>query len=162
MKKLEDLLIHQLRDLHSAENQILKLIPKLIEQASDEKLKDLLKIHLEETKHHIKRLHGVFNNIQFSPEGEFCKATEGLINEAENFLKHDLAPEVKDAGIIAEAQRLEHYEIAGYGTVVRYARELGLNTAKEILKKTLKDKYEANDNLNEMAENRLNRKAIKG
>ena len=159
MKKLQDLFEHQLKDLYSAESQLVKALPKMAETASDSKLKKAFEDHLKETENHITRLEEVCKELDIKPTGEKCKAMEGLIKEAESFIKEDADKEVKDAGLIAEAQRVEHYEISGYGTAVRYAKELGHDKIAEKLYKTLEEEYSADEKLNKMAEGRLNKKA---
>lgn len=159
MKKLQDLFEHQLKDLYSAESQLVKALPKMAETASDSKLKKAFEDHLKETENHITRLEEVCKELDIKPTGEKCKAMEGLIKEAESFIKEDADKEVKDAGLIAEAQRVEHYEISGYGTAVRYAKELGHDKIADKLYKTLEEEYSADEKLNKMAEGRLNKKA---
>ena len=159
MKKLEDLFEHQLKDLYSAESQLIKALPKMAEAASDSQLKKAFESHLKETENHLKRLEEVCENLDIKPTGEKCKAMEGLIKEAESMIKEDAEKEVKDAGLIAEAQRVEHYEISGYGTVVRYAKELGHKEIAKKLQQTLDEEYKADEKLNTMAEGRLNEKA---
>lgn len=160
MKNLEELFQHQLQDLYSAEDQLTDALPKMVKNAKDAKLKKAFEDHLEETKNHKKRLEDICKELDVNPKGEKCKAMEGLIKEAEGFLKEDLTDDVKNAGMIAEAQRVEHYEISGYGTAVRYAKELGHKDIAEKLKKTLDEEYNADKTLNDLAENRLNKKAI--
>lgn len=160
MKNLKDLFEHQLKDLYSAETQLIEALPKMQKNATDEKLKKAFEKHLEETKEHKKRLEEVCEELGVKPTGEECKAMKGLIKEAESFIKEDAEDDVKDAGLIAEAQRVEHYEISGYGTVIRYAKELGHEKIAKKLAKTLEDEYKTDENLNKMAEGRLNRKAI--
>lgn len=159
MKKLEDLFEHQLKDLYSAETQLINALPKMMKNAHDMDLKKAFEGHLEETKDHKKRLEKICKKLDINPDGEKCKAMEGLIKEADGFIKEDADKDVKDAGLIAEAQRVEHYEISGYGTAVRYAQELGHDDIAGILKETLDEEYGADNKLNDMAENRLNRKA---
>ncbi len=159
MKKLQDLFEHQLKDLYSAESQLIKALPKMAEAASDSKLKKAFEDHLKETENQLKRLEEICKELDIKPTGEKCKAMEGLIKEAESFIKEDADKEVKDAGLIAEAQRVEHYEISGYGTATRYAKELGHDKIAEKLHKTLEEEYGADEKLNKMAEGRLNRKA---
>ncbi|PRX48007.1 MULTISPECIES: YciE/YciF ferroxidase family protein [Salegentibacter] len=159
MKKLEDLFEHQLKDLYSAESQLVKALPKMAKAATDEKLKKAFEDHLEETKEHKKRLEEVSKELGFKPTGEECKAMKGLIEEAEAFLKEDAEDDVRDAGIIADAQRVEHYEISGYGTLVRYAKELGHKAVANKLQKTLDEEYTADEDLNKLAEKRVNKKA---
>lgn len=161
MKTLEDLFEHQLKDLYSAETQLIDALPKMAKNASDSKLKKAFEDHLEETKKQKERLEKVCDELGIKPGGETCKAMQGLIKEAESFLKEDADKAVRDAGLIAEAQRVEHYEISGYGTAVRYAKELGHDKIVTLLQSTLDEEYAADDKLNDMAEDRLNRKAKK-
>lgn len=160
MKILEDLFEHQLKDLYSAEKQLIEALPKMAEHAKDEQLKKAFKEHLQETKNQKQRLEEIFDELGMDSEGETCKAMEGLIKEAESFIEEDKDDDVTNAGLIAEAQRVEHYEISGYGTAIRYAQELGHKNIVSKLKETLDEEYDADDKLNEMAESRLNKKAI--
>ena len=160
MKTLESLFEHQLKDLYSAESQLISALPKMVENAKDQKLKKAFEGHLEETKIHKKRLEDICEELGIEPKGEHCKAMEGLIKETESFIEEPKDDDVNNAGLIAEAQRVEHYEISGYGTAVRYAKELGHDNIAKILKSTLDEEYDADDKLTEMAEGRLNRKAI--
>ena len=159
MKNLEELFEHQLKDLYSAEDQLTKALPKMLKNAHNSKLKKAFEDHLEETKEHKARLEEICDELDIDPKGETCKAMKGLIKEAEDFLDEVKDPEVKDAGMIAEAQRVEHYEISGYGTAVRYAKELGHDSIAKKLQKTLDEEYQADETLNDLAEDRLNRKA---
>lgn len=161
MKNLEDLFQHQLKDLYSAESQLIKALPKMQKKANDEKLKQAIEKHLEETKEQKNRLKEVCDELGIKPTGEECKAMKGLIEEAESFLKEKADDDVRDAGIIAEAQRIEHYEISGYGTAVRYAKELGHKEIAKKLQKTLDEEYKTDQDLTKMAESRLNREAKK-
>lgn len=160
MKKLEDLFEHQLKDLYNAENQLLKALPKMAKAANDAELKKAFEKHLEETETHKKRLEEVCEELDIKPTGEVCKAMKGLLEEAQGMIDEKADKEVKDAGLIAEAQRVEHYEIAAYGTVVRYAKELGHTKIASKLQKTLDEEYKTDDALTAMAEKRLNAKAI--
>lgn len=162
MKTLEELFEHQLKDLYSAETQLIKALPKMVKNAKDAKLKKAFEDHLEETKEHASRLEDICEKLNIKPTGETCKAMKGLIEEAESFLEEDAEEDVLNAGIIAEAQRVEHYEISGYGTAVRYAKELGHKAIANKLQKTLDEEYHADETLNDMAEDRLNKKAIAG
>ncbi len=161
MKTLEELFEHQLKDLYSAETQLVDALPKMAEKANDSKLQKAFESHLEETKEHKSRLETICKELDISPKGETCKAMEGLIREAKSFISEADTDEIMDAGLIAEAQRVEHYEISGYGTAVRYAKELGHHDIAERLRMTLDEEYEADEKLNELAEGRLNKKAIK-
>lgn len=134
-------------------------LPKMKKHAVSDKLKKAFDSHLEETKTHVERLENICDQLGIDPSGEKCKAMEGLIKEAESFLKEDVDKKVMDAGLIAEAQRVEHYEIAGYGTAVRFAQELGHDDIADQLKETLDEEYDADDLLTELAETRLNKKA---
>lgn len=159
MKNLKDLFEHQLKDLYSAENQLVEALPKLQKNANDDKLKKAFEKHLKETQGHVKRLEEICDELGIKPTGETCKAMKGLVKEAESFLEEDAEKDVRDAGLIAEAQRVEHYEISGYGTAVRYAKELGHDDIAAKLQKTLEEEYKTDDLLTDMAEDRLNRKA---
>lgn len=159
MKNLKDLFEHELKDLYSAENQLLRALPKLKDHAKDDKLRKAFENHLKETEGHVKRLQEICDDLGIKPTGETCKAMQGLVKEAESFLEEDADDDVMDAGLIAEAQRVEHYEISGYGTAVRFAKELGYNDIASKLQKTLDEEYKADNLLTDMAEDRLNRKA---
>lgn len=160
MKNLEQLFVHQLKDLFSAEKQLLEALPKMVQNASDSQLKKAFENHFEETKVQLKRIEEICREMNISPSGEKCKAMEGLIKEAEGFIKEAAGDDVMDAGLIAEAQRVEHYEISGYGTAVRYAKELGHPEIANKLQETLNEEYAADEKLNQLAENRLNREAM--
>ena len=160
MKTLEDLFEHQLKDLYSAETQLIEALPKMAEKATDSKLKEAFKGHYEDTKEQKSRLEVICRELNITPKGETCKAMEGLIKEAKSFINEAGSEEVMDAGLIAEAQRVEHYEISGYGTAVRYAKELGYRDIAEKLQKTLDEEYDADNKLDKLAEGRLNKKAI--
>ena len=160
MKTLKDLFEHQLKDLYNAEGQLIKALPKMAKKATDSKLKKAFEDHLEETKEQKKRIEEICDELGIKPSGETCKAMEGLIKEAEAFIEENPDEDVLNAGLIAEAQRIEHYEISGYGTAVRYAKELGMDKIAKKLVKTLDEEYHADELLNDMAEKRLNKKAI--
>ncbi|HET8802954.1 MAG TPA: ferritin-like domain-containing protein [Aequorivita sp.] len=159
MKNLEELFEHQLKDLYSAEDQLTAALPKMAKKAKDAKLKKAFEEHLEETKEHKKRIEEVCKELDIDPKGETCKAMKGLIKEAEDFLDEAKDDDVLNTGMIAEAQRVEHYEISGYGTAVRYAKELGHTAIAKKLQKTLDEEYNADKTLNDLAEKRLNAKA---
>jgi|SRR5690606_38531470 len=160
MKNLEELFEHQLKDLYSAEDQLTEALPKMAKKAKDAKLKKAIEDHLEETKEHKNRLEEICDELDIDPKGETCKAMKGLIKEAEDFMDDADDDDVLNAGMIAEAQRVEHYEISGYGTAVRYAKELGHTEIANKLKQTLDEEYNADKTLNDLAENRLNAKAM--
>src|SRR3954462_9888202 len=133
LEDLQDLFVDQLKDLYSAENQLAKALPKMAKAATNEELKDAFQTHLEETKGHAERLQEVFEKLGASPRGKKCKAMEGLIEEGKEAMEEDAEPEVMDAALIAAAQRVEHYEIAGYGTVRAYAELLSDQESARIL-----------------------------
>lgn len=160
MKNLRELFEHQLKDLFSAEDQLISALPKMVENAKDRKLKKAFEDHLEQTKTHKSRIESICKELNISPQGEKCKAMEGLIKEAESFINEAEGDDVMDAGLIAEAQRVEHYEISGYGTAVRYAKELKLRDIAKKLKETLDEEYDADNKLDKLAESRLNEEAI--
>lgn len=156
---LEDLFHHQLKDLYSAETQLVDALPKMVEKANHKELQDAFKEHLEETKGQVQRLKDVGEKLGISMEGETCKAMKGLIREAEDFFSEDATDDVRDAGLIADAQRVEHYEIAGYGTVVAFAKSLGKDEVADILKETFDEEKNADNKLNDLAKNNINQKA---
>lgn len=161
MSSLRDLFEHSVRDLFSAEDQLIKALPKMADNASDEEVKELFRIHLEETKKQKERLEKIANMLDFSPKGEKCHGMEGLIEEGEEIMKlKDNA--VKDAGLIAAGQKVEHYEIAGYGAARHYAEKLGEKEAVKLLEQTLNEEKEADAKLNKAAVSKVNVEALKG
>jgi ferritin-like metal-binding protein YciE len=160
LNSLQDLFVEELRDLYSAENQILKALPKMAKAASSPELRQAFQEHLEQTKGHVERLQNIFTKLDKSPRGKKCKAMEGLIEEGSELLKEDAEPAVLDAGLIAAAQRVEHYEIAGYGTVVAYAKLLKDADAAELLQETLDEEGDTDKKLTELAENVINLQAV--
>ena len=159
LKNLDDLLEHQLKDLYSAETQIIKALPKMVEKATDQKLKDAFNLHLQQTEEQKVRLEKACEKLGITPTGETCKAIKGIIEEASDFMKEDAEDAVMDAGLIAEAQRVEHYEISGYGTAHRYAVQLGHNEVAELLAKTLEEEKDTDEKLNDLAIEKINVKA---
>lgn len=151
MNSLRDLYVEQLRDLYSAETQLVDALPKMIEKTSHSELKQALRNHLEETRTHVERLERIFQSLDERPGGETCQAMKGLIKEGEEIIKKRGDDDVRDAGIIAAAQRVEHYEIAGYGTVATYAEMLNRMEDHRILGETLADEKNADQLLNRIA-----------
>jgi ferritin-like metal-binding protein YciE len=137
LKNLEELFHHQLKDLYSAEKQLLEALPKMAKKAQDPNLKKAFENHLAETEEHKARLEQVCEILGISPGRMKCKAMEGLIEEGEDMIHEDADADVKDAGLIAEAQRIEHYEISGYGTAHHYAERLGFKDVAKLLQATL-------------------------
>jgi len=156
MESLQDLFVDQLKDLYNAENQIIKALPKMIKKASAPELKDAFARHLEVTKGQVDRLEQVFEAFGEKAKGKTCKAMKGIIEEASDTMKEDAEPEVLDAALIAECQRVEHYEIAGYGTVRAYAELLGNKQAAKLLQQTLDEEGEADKKLTSLAETLIN------
>src|SRR5216110_1501856 len=157
---LQKLYTDELRDLYNAENQLLKALPKMAKAASSEDLKDAFEKHLEQTKGHVKRLEQVFDAIGEKPKGKTCRAMKGLIEEGSEILKEDGEESILDAGIIVAAQKVEHYEIAAYGSVRTFAKLLGQKKAAELLQTTLNEESEANELLNGLAESIVNPEAV--
>ena len=157
---LEQLYVSELRDLYSAENQLLKALPKMARGASSPELKDAFEKHLEQTKGHVERLEELFGQRDESPKGKTCKAMKGLIEEGSEILKEEGESSVLDAGMIVAAQKVEHYEIAGYGSVRTFAELLGKDEEAKLLQATLDEEAETNELLNELAETVVNPEAI--
>ncbi|MDP0492344.1 MAG: ferritin-like domain-containing protein [Verrucomicrobiota bacterium JB023] len=157
---LETLLIHEMKDLYSAETQIEKALPKMEEAASSEELKAAFREHLEETKGQIKRLEEIFEHMRYAPTGEHCEGCEGLIKEGEEIIESIDKGDVRDAGLIGAAQRVEHYEMAGYGTAVAFARKLGHDKIADILTKTLEEEGKTDRILSRLAESEVNVEAM--
>jgi ferritin-like metal-binding protein YciE len=157
---LQKLYTDELRDLYNAENQLVKALPKMAKAASSDDLKDAFEKHLEQTKGHVERLEQVFEELGEKPKGKTCRAMKGLIEEGSEILKEDGEDSVIDAGIIVAAQKVEHYEIAGYGSVRTFAHLLGQNKAAELLQTTLDEEAETNQLLNRLAEGIVNPEAL--
>jgi ferritin-like metal-binding protein YciE len=158
---LQALYEHELKDLYSAEKQITKALPKLIRAATNGELAAALRDHLQVTEQQVARLEQIFAGLGKSPRGKKCKGMEGLLEEGAELLEEkDVDPEVLDAGIIAAAQRVEHYEIAGYGTVRAYAELLGDGQAVALLDATAKEEGEADKTLTAIANRAVNLSAL--
>ena len=152
LESLRDLYIEELRDLYSAETQLIKALPKMAEAASDSQLKQAFLDHLEQTENHAARLEQIFETLEEKASGETCQAMEGLVKEGSQMIKAHGDHVVRDSGLIGAAQRVEHYEIAGYGTARSLAQRLGEHEAAEILQETLDEEAEADTLLTEIAE----------
>jgi ferritin-like metal-binding protein YciE len=159
IKTMDDLFVHTLRDIYYAENQIIKALPEMIEKASDPQLKQGFKTHLGETQNQVKRLDQVFRMHGVEPKGVDCPAIDGIIEEAEEIAGEVADKEVLDAGLLAAAQAVEHYEITRYGTLVAWAKQLGRNDCATVLQKNLDEEKATDKKLTELAEARLNLKA---
>jgi ferritin-like metal-binding protein YciE len=160
LDNLRKLYIEELRDLYSAENQLLKALPKMAKGASSDELKQAFENHLQETEGHVERLETIFEDLDESPKGKTCHAMKGLVEEGSEILEEEGEESVLDAGIIAAAQKVEHYEIASYGTVRTFAELLGEKNAAKLLQQTLDEEGAADEKLNELAEGIVNPEAL--
>jgi len=152
VESLRDLYLEQLQDLYNAEQQLIKALPKMAKAATSEELKTAIVNHLEETKGQAERIETICQQMGEKASGKKCKAMEGLIKEGTETMGEDMEDSLMDAAIIADAQRVEHYEIAGYGCVHAYATRLGEEEAAELLAQTLEEEKAADTKLNEIAE----------
>jgi ferritin-like metal-binding protein YciE len=155
----EGLFIQQIEDLYDAENQLTQALPKMADAANSTQLKQAFTTHLRETQNHVQRLEQIFQQIGRSPKRETCKAMKGLVSEGEEMIKANAGPGVKDAGLIAAAQRVEHYEMAGYGTARTFAERLGHAEAARLLQATLTEEQMADKKLTTIAEQTVNPQA---
>jgi ferritin-like metal-binding protein YciE len=162
LDSLQALYVNNLKDLYSAEKQLLKALPKMAKAASHEELAANFEEHARVTERQVERLERIFADLGQSPRGKKCVGMEGLIDEAEELVQEKPDPEVLDAGLIAKAQHVEHYEIAGYGTVRTYAEQLGLSKHAELLQQTLDEEGEADKRLTALAESSINLEAESG
>lgn len=153
LESLRELFIEELQDLYSAEQQIIEAVPDMVEEASAPELKRALNEHLEQTRNQVRRLDQIFDQLgnKVDREDKTCKGMEGIIDDAKELLDSDAEPEVMDAGMISAAQRVEHYEIAGYGTVRTYAQLLGRKDWAQLLEQTLEEEKETDRKLNQLA-----------
>jgi ferritin-like metal-binding protein YciE len=162
MKTMEDLLIHELKDLYSAEKQITKALPKMAKAASSDELREAFEAHLEETEEQIKRLEQIFEELELPTRGPKCKAMEGLIEEGKEILEEDMEDNIRDAAMIGAAQRVEHYEMAGYGCAKTYAELLGHDNIVELLQQTLDEEKATDEKLTQIAMEHVNVEAVGG
>ena len=156
LESLKDLYLEELRDLYSAENQILKAMPKMIKSASHPELKQAFTRHQRETEGQVQRLERIFADLNESPKGKKCHGMEGLLEEGKDLISEKPHPDVLDAGLIAAAQHVEHYEMAGYGTVRTYARQLGHDRHADLLQQTLDEEKATDLLLTEIATRSIN------
>jgi ferritin-like metal-binding protein YciE len=162
LNTLKDLYVEQLRDLYDAEKQILKALPKMAKQASHRELQRAFTQHERVTERQVKRLERIFKELGTTPRGKKCAGMEGLVEEAQDLIKEKPEPDVLDAGLISAAQHVEHYEMAGYGTVRTYAQQLGFEKQAELLQETLDEEGYADELLSELAESSINLEAEDG
>jgi ferritin-like metal-binding protein YciE len=148
---LKELYIDELKDIYNAENQLVKALPKMAKAANSEELRTGFEEHLEQTRGHVQRLEQIFKELGEKPSGKKCKGMEGLVAEGQEMMGEDFEDDVMDAALISAAQRVEHYEIAAYGTVRTYAELLGEDTAVQLLEQTLEEEKETDQKLTDMA-----------
>ena len=158
-KDLRELFIDGLKDIYWAEKEITKALPKMIKNASTEKLQTALEDHLAETENQVSRIEEVFEMIGEKAVAKKCDAMAGIIEEGEEIMEETESGKVRDAGIIAAGQKVEHYEIASYGTLIAWAEELGLDEAADVLNETLEEEKSADEKLSDIATSNINKKA---
>jgi ferritin-like metal-binding protein YciE len=160
MNDLNALLAHAMKDLYSAEKQILDALPEMAQAASHPELVQAFEHHFEETRKHVERLEEAFSSLEYSPGGERCEGVEGLIEEGESVIEAEAPAEVKDAALIIAAQKVEHYEIASYGSVRSLAEHLGKGEISALLQETLNEEAAANELLTRIARDSVNPRAM--
>lgn len=159
---LEKLFVEQLKDIYNAEKQIVRALPRMSKAAGDQELKKAFDTHLRDTEKQVDRLEQIFNDLGTKAQGKKCVGMEGLIEEAKELLQEDVDEAVLDAGLIAAAQKVEHYEMAAYGCLKTYARLLGNDTAVKLLEQTLSEEKNADQLLTDIAERSINVEAMEG
>lgn len=162
LKSLQDLYMDELKDLYRAEQQILKALPKLTKAATSADLKNAFNTHFRQTEQHAQRIEEIFAEHDTKPKGKKCVGMEGVLEEGKELLQEKPEAEVLDAGLIGAAQRVEHYEMAAYGTARTHAQQLGYRHDVELLQKTLEEEKEADKKLTQIAESSVNAKATAG
>jgi ferritin-like metal-binding protein YciE len=159
IQTLKELYVDELKDLYSAEQQILKALPKMEKKASEPELKNAFNFHLNQTREQVRRLEKILKDLDESPRGKKCLGMAGLIQEGSELLKEKADPAVKDAGLIKAAQSVEHYEIAGYGSARTFALRMGYNDAAQLLQQTLEEEGDTDHKLTDLAERIVNPQA---
>jgi ferritin-like metal-binding protein YciE len=160
VRTTRELLLDELRDIYHAEKQLVRALPKLAKAAKADKLRQAFEHHLDETKGQVERLDQVFEQLDARSSGKRCEAMEGLIEEAKEMMEEIKTPEVLDAALIVGAQKVEHYEIASYGSVCALAEALGQNDVKKLLEQTLNEEKAADQKLNKLAISEVNKSAL--
>jgi ferritin-like metal-binding protein YciE len=158
--ELHELFLDELADLLNAETQLTKALPKMAKAAQSEELREAITSHLEETEGHVDRLKGVFESLDEKPKSKTCQAMKGLVQEGSELLQELKGKSTVDAGIIAAAQKVEHYEIASYGTVIAWAKQMGHDEAVQLLEETLNEEKAADEKLTEVAESVANARSV--
>ncbi len=162
MNTLNDLFLDTLRDMYNMENQIIKALPKMVKYASSAELKNAFEEHLEQTEHQAERLEQIFEKLGARARGKKCYGIEGIIDEGSEFLDKDIEEDVRDAALIAAAQRVEHYEMAAYGCARTWAEQLGLHDVVQLLQESLDEEKAADEKLTNLAEASINQEAMAG
>jgi ferritin-like metal-binding protein YciE len=159
MNSLQDLFLHHMKDMYYAEKKILKSLPKMAEKAGEEQLRKAFQEHEKQTQGQIKRLEQVFQELGEKAGGDTCEAIDGIIEEAEELMQDAKDENTCDAGLISSAQAVEHYEIARYGTMATWAKQLGMKEAEKLLHQNLEEEKNTDQKLTRLAEQRINRQA---
>jgi ferritin-like metal-binding protein YciE len=159
LNSFQDLFVNQIEDLYDAELRLIEALPKMADATSSPELRQTFRMHIQETLGHVSRLETIFSKLGKQPKRETCQAMKGLIAEGSEIINAKGDPAVKDAALIAAAQRVEHYEISGYGTARTFAMRLGLQDTAQILQQTLQEEANADKKLNQIAESQVNVKA---
>ncbi len=162
LDSLQSMYVDQLKDLYSAENQILKALPRMIKAASHKELKKAFTTHERQTRGHVARLDRVFKELGATPRGKKCEGIEGIIREGAELIREKPEPDVLDAGLLSAAQHVEHYEMAGYGTVRTWAQKMGFDRQAELLQQTLDEEKQTDQLLTQIAEQSINIDAMSG
>lgn len=162
IENLENLFLEQIEDLYDAEQRLVKTLPKMAEASTSPQLRQAFESHLEETKGHVRRLEQVFKAVRKDPKGQTCDAMKGLIEEGDDMISNTEQSPLRDAGLIAAANRVEHYEIAAYGSALAFAKTLGVQEALSLLEATLAEEKKANEKLTQIAESSVNENAARG
>jgi ferritin-like metal-binding protein YciE len=160
VKSVQDLLLNELRDIYDAEKQLVRALPKMAKASSSEQLRQAFEEHLEQTKHQVERLEQAFARLDMAARGKRCAAMRGLVEEANDTMEEIKTPEVLDAALIAGAQKVEHYEIAAYGSVRALAEACGHREVAQLMDETLEEEKEADQKLNQIALSEVNRAAL--
>ena len=156
IKSLEDLLTDELKDLYSAENQLTKALPKMAKTTQSRELRTAFEEHLKQTENQVRRLEKACDELGISPKGKKCVGMEGLIEEGKEIMTNGSDPNAMEAGLIGAAQKVEHYEIAAYGTAAAHAKLLGFNSVAQLLNQTLEEEKKTDEKLTRIAENQVN------
>ncbi len=159
IERMEDLFVDQLRDLYHAEKQLVKALPKMAKNSTSPELRNAFQEHLQQTEGHVNRIEQIFEHMDLRAKAKKCEAMEGLVEEGQEIIDSDAPCEVLDAGLIGAAQKVEHYEIAAYGTLVTWAHQLGRHECADLLKQTLDEEKTADEKLTHIAESLVNQQA---